>query len=113
VVLVAGEIGAGKTTWVRGACRALGVRQRVTSPTFVLVHRYRGRLAVVHLDLHRLAGIEAEEPGMIEDELDPAGVAFVEWPEHGAGALERPALRVALTHLGGDRRRIELDEPGG
>ena len=93
VVWVSGELGAGKTTFVRGALRALGVRGPVTSPTFTLAARYEGDVPVVHL----LAG-----------ELDPDAVAFVEWPERGRGALPPATVRVRLEHLGGDRRRIAV-----
>ena len=108
-VVVSGELGAGKTTFVRGACRALGVDGPVTSPTFTLGRRYAGRLPVAHLDLFRLDDPSAEDPALLADYLEPDGVAFVEWPERGAPGLERdPAVRVRLEHLGGDRRRVEL-----
>src|SRR5919206_5151672 len=83
VVLVSGDLGTGKTTFVRGACRALGVRVPVTSPTFTIARRYEdGRVPISHLDLFRLAeGLEEEEPELLDDELGPDRVAFVEWPE--------------------------------
>ena len=111
LVTVAGELGAGKTTFVRGACRALGVTGPVTSPTFTVGRRYQGRLPVAHLDLHRIGGLEAEEPGLLADYLDPAGVTFVEWGELAVPDLPEPALRVALAHAGGDLRRIAVREP--
>src|SRR3954465_9473792 len=80
VVLVSGELGAGKTTLIRGACRALGVTQPVTSPTFTIGHRHRGRLPFSPLDLYRLEGLEGEEPGLLDDYLTDDVVAFVEWP---------------------------------
>ena len=67
VVLVSGELGAGKTTFVRGAARALGVEEPVTSPTFTIGHVYAGRLPVSHLDLYRLGGLEGEAPGLLDD----------------------------------------------
>jgi tRNA threonylcarbamoyladenosine biosynthesis protein TsaE len=112
VVLVSGELGAGKTTFVRGAARALGVEVPVTSPTFTLARRYEdGRLPISHLDLFRLAGLDAEEPELLADELAADRVAFVEWPEQaGAGlAGARVAARVRLEHLGGDRRRVIIE----
>lgn len=110
VVLVCGEVGTGKTTLIRGACRALGIEGPVTSPTFTIGQRYRGgRLPVSHLDLYRLQSLEGEDPALLEDYLGPDAVAFVEWPGAGAARLDRPALRVRLEHAGGERRRIELD----
>jgi tRNA threonylcarbamoyladenosine biosynthesis protein TsaE len=110
VVLLSGELGTGKTTLVRGACRALGVPGPVTSPTFTIGQRYGGgRLPVSHLDLYRLQSLEGEDPALLEDYLRPEGVAFVEWPAAGAARLERPALEVRLDHAGEKRRRIEVD----
>jgi tRNA threonylcarbamoyladenosine biosynthesis protein TsaE len=109
VVLVRGELGAGKTTLVRGAARALGVQDPVTSPTFGIGHRYRGaELTVAHLDLYRLASLAHEDPGLLDDYLGPDRIAFVEWPEAGGAELAAAALRLTLTHAGGDRRRIEV-----
>ena len=113
VVLISGELGAGKTTFVRGACRALGVGVPVTSPTFTIARRYEdGRVPVSHLDLFRLGeGLEEEEPELLEEELVPDRVAFVEWPEVAGGdpAGVRVAARVRLEHRGGDRRRIVIE----
>ena len=88
--------GPGKTTLIRGACRALGVTEPVTSPTFTIGQRYGGgRLPVSHLDLYRLQSLEGEDPALLDDYLRPEGVAFVEWPAAGAGRLGRPALASA------------------
>jgi tRNA threonylcarbamoyladenosine biosynthesis protein TsaE len=108
VVLVSGELGAGKTTFVRGALRALGVTGPITSPTFVVGHLYDGPYA--HLDLYRLAGMDGEDPGLLEDYFAPEAIVFVEWPEHAQDAFppERVAHRVRLSHAGGDNRRIEI-----
>jgi tRNA threonylcarbamoyladenosine biosynthesis protein TsaE len=111
VVLVHGELGAGKTTFVRGAARALGVTDPVTSPTFSIAHRYRGTgVSVSHLDLYRLNGLCYEDPELLDDYLGAGRIAFVEWPEVGAGELPQARLRVTLTHAGADRRRIEVRE---
>src|SRR5450830_981671 len=91
VVTVAGELGAGKTTFVRGACRALGVEGPVTSPTFTIGHRYQGRVTVSHLDLYRYDGVSAAEWGDLEPYFADA-VVFVEWPEAGAGMLPSPRV---------------------
>ena len=111
VVLVSGELGTGKTTFVRGALRELGVEGPVTSPTFVVGHAYEGRDGpVAHLDLYRLAGMGDEDPGLLDPFFAPEAIAFVEWPEHAQGAWppDRVVHRVRLSHLGGDRRRIEV-----
>jgi len=109
VVLVAGELGAGKTTFVRGACRALGVTEPVTSPTFTVGHLYRGRLEVAHLDLYRIGSLEDEDPALLADYVTPERVAFLEWPEVAAPALGRVTARVRLSHAGGDRRHLEIE----
>jgi tRNA threonylcarbamoyladenosine biosynthesis protein TsaE len=112
VVLVSGELGAGKTTFVRGAARALGVGVPVTSPTFTIARRYEdGRVPVSHLDLYRLDGLDGEEPELLADELGPDRVAFVEWPEQAGRDLGdvHVAARVRLEHLGGDRRRVIIE----
>jgi tRNA threonylcarbamoyladenosine biosynthesis protein TsaE len=113
VVLLSGDLGAGKTTLVRGACRALGVTTPVTSPTFTIGQRYEGgRVPVSHLDLYRLQTLEGEDPALLDDYLRPDSVGFVEWPGAGSGRLRRPALEVRLTHEGEERRRIEVDREG-
>ncbi len=110
LVVVSGEVGAGKTTLIRGACRALGIQGPVTSPTFTIGQRYRGgRLPVSHLDLYRLQGLEGEDPALLDDYLSADGVAFVEWPAVGVERLGRPALEIRLQHTGGDSRRVEID----
>jgi tRNA threonylcarbamoyladenosine biosynthesis protein TsaE len=110
LVTVSGELGSGKTTFVRGACRALGVEGPVTSPTFTVGHRYRGRmLDVSHVDLYRFAGVSAAEWGDLEPYFDDA-VCFVEWPEAGVGVLPPARFAATLEHAGHDRRRIEIRE---
>jgi tRNA threonylcarbamoyladenosine biosynthesis protein TsaE len=113
VVLVRGELGAGKTTLVRGAAQALGVSDPVTSPTFSIGHRYRaGELTVSHLDLYRLEGLGSEDPELLADYLGPGRIAFVEWPKDGERELEGARMRITLSHGGGDRRHIEIEEAG-
>jgi tRNA threonylcarbamoyladenosine biosynthesis protein TsaE len=110
VVVVSGELGAGKTTLIRGACRALGVEGPVTSPTFTIGQRYVGSLPISHLDLYRLGGLEGEDPALLDDYLDAGSVAFLEWPAIAEPQLAgRRVLAVRLDHAGGDRRRIEID----
>jgi tRNA threonylcarbamoyladenosine biosynthesis protein TsaE len=108
VVLVSGELGSGKTTFVRGACRALGVTDPVTSPTFTIGTLYGGDPEVAHLDLHRLASLAGEDPALLEDYLTPDRIGFVEWPDVAEPLLDRVAARVRLEHLGGDRRRLTI-----
>jgi tRNA threonylcarbamoyladenosine biosynthesis protein TsaE len=107
VVTVSGELGSGKTTLVRGACRALGVESPVTSPTYTIGNRYTGRVPVSHLDLYRFQGFSAAEWGDLEPYFDDA-VAFVEWPEAAADALPQPRLAVTLSHASPDRRRVSV-----
>jgi tRNA threonylcarbamoyladenosine biosynthesis protein TsaE len=108
VVGVAGELGSGKTTFVRGACRALGVTTPVTSPTFTIGHRYEGRVPVAHLDLYRLAGLSDERWGDLEPYFDGT-IVFVEWPEHAGGFLPRLRATVTLAHLDPTHRSITID----
>jgi tRNA threonylcarbamoyladenosine biosynthesis protein TsaE len=111
VVLVEGELGAGKTTFIRGACRALGVVSQVTSPTFTIGQRYRGAVPVSHLDLYRVADLGAEDPDLLADYLRPDAIAFVEWPGGALAeiaALAHVAATVRLEHAGGEHRRVEI-----
>ena len=109
VVLLSGEMGSGKTTFVRGAARALGVEGPVTSPTFTIGRRYEdGRVPVAHVDLHRLVSLEDEDPALLADYLNADHVAFVEWPEIAGSTLDARA-RVRLEHAGGDERRVTVE----
>jgi tRNA threonylcarbamoyladenosine biosynthesis protein TsaE len=108
VVLVSGELGSGKTTFVRGACRALGVQGPVTSPTFTIGQVLGEAPEIAHLDLYRLGSLAGEDPALLDDYLTPERVGFVEWPAVAEPALERVAARVLLEHAGGDRRRVTL-----
>jgi tRNA threonylcarbamoyladenosine biosynthesis protein TsaE len=108
VVTVAGELGAGKTTFVRGAARALGIEGPVTSPTYVIGHRYTGEPDVSHLDLYRYEGMSDAEWGDLEDYFEEA-VVFVEWPEAGEGYLPPARVRVRLRHHGDGNRLIVLE----
>jgi tRNA threonylcarbamoyladenosine biosynthesis protein TsaE len=112
VVLVEGELGAGKTTLVRGACRALGVTGPVTSPTFSIGQRYPAPVPVSHIDLFRVLGLGGEEPDLLADYLAPDAIAFVEWPndeEDAIAGFAKVAARVSLEHSGGDSRTIRID----
>ena len=107
VVEVSGELGSGKTTFVRGAARVLGVTSPVTSPTFTIGHRYHGEIDVSHLDLFRFESFSTAEWGYLEPYFEDA-VVFVEWPEAGRSTLPEARVSVRLEHAGGDRRRIEV-----
>jgi tRNA threonylcarbamoyladenosine biosynthesis protein TsaE len=108
VVTVSGELGTGKTTFVRGACRALGIEVPVTSPTFTVGHRYRGNPDVSHLDLFRFQGFSPAEWGDLEPYFEDA-ICFVEWPEAAADALPPVRVSVRLSHVDPERRTIELE----
>lgn len=111
IVFVSGELGAGKTTFVRGAARGLGVTGPVTSPTFTIGQRYRARVTVAHLDLYRVPALAGEDPDLIADYLGPDTIAFVEWPQGGERSIAgfaQIAARVTLEHAGGDRRRVRI-----
>jgi tRNA threonylcarbamoyladenosine biosynthesis protein TsaE len=110
-------MGAGKTTFVRGAARTLGFAGPVTSPTFTIGRRYDldpgrddGLAAISHVDLHRLGGFADEDPALLDDYLTPDAVAFVEWPEiaEDEDLLPNVKARVRLEHAGGDARRITV-----
>ncbi len=109
VVTLSGDLGSGKTTFVRGACRALGVEGPVTSPTYTIGHRYKGRIDVSHLDLYRFDGVSPAEWGDLEPYFDGA-VCFVEWPEAGADVLPPLRLTVRLAHAGENTRTITVTE---
>ena len=125
VVLLSGDLGAGKTTFVRGAARALGVTTPVTSPTFAIGNRYLvsggggasdapGLAAVAHLDLYRLGDLRHEDPDLLADYIGPDTISFVEWPDAGEAAvaeLGRIRYRVTLEHLDVDTRRIVVAVP--
>jgi tRNA threonylcarbamoyladenosine biosynthesis protein TsaE len=111
VVLVSGDLGAGKTTFIRGASRALGVTAVVTSPTFTIGQRYPAPVPVSHLDLFRVGGLSDEEPELLADYIGPDTIAFVEWPpesDRDVAGFDRIAARVRIEHRGGDRRTIDV-----
>src|SRR3954447_24327770 len=108
VVTVSGELGSGKTTFVRGAARALGVTRAVTSPTFTIAHRYDGDPPVTHLDLYRMARLAPEEWGDLEPYFGDA-IAFVEWPEAGGGGLPPAGVAVRLPHVPPATRAVDVE----
>lgn len=111
-VVLSGEVGAGKTTFVRAAARALGVEDEVTSPTYQLARAYRGSragetLAVEHLDLYRLEGLDPYDALDLDEHLRPDAVAFVEWAEPALGLLDEPTV-IELAHETAATRRVRL-----
>jgi tRNA threonylcarbamoyladenosine biosynthesis protein TsaE len=109
VVTVSGELGSGKTTFVRGACRALGVIVPVTSPTFTVGHRYPAEpVDVSHLDLFRFQGFSAAEWGDLELYFQES-ICFVEWPEAATGALPPVRVKVRLSHVDAAHRLLALE----
>ncbi len=114
VVLLEGELGAGKTVMARGIVRGLGSADHVSSPTFVLVHEYRGRAPVAHADLFRIGGPADIEDLGLEEYLDGQFVVLVEWPER-AGAMEwgGRVWRVRLERRSGSERIVRVEEPAG
>jgi tRNA threonylcarbamoyladenosine biosynthesis protein TsaE len=115
VVLVEGDLGAGKTTFVRGAARALGVTVPVTSPTFTIGQRYRAPVPVAHVDLFRISDLGEEDPDLLAGYVEPDTITFVEWPSRGEpvlASLGRIAARVRIEHGGGDTRTITIERTG-
>jgi tRNA threonylcarbamoyladenosine biosynthesis protein TsaE len=108
VVAVAGDLGTGKTTFVRGAARALGIVGPVTSPTYTIGHRYEGSPDVSHLDLYRFTAVSQAEWGDLEPYFDDA-VVFVEWPEAAGAGLPPVRAAVRLEHLDEQSRRILIE----
>jgi tRNA threonylcarbamoyladenosine biosynthesis protein TsaE len=113
VVLLSGDLGAGKTAFVRGLAEGLGIDpDEVTSPTFTLVHEYRGgRLPLIHVDLYRLDRAELDEVGLDQD-LAATGVTAVEWSERLLRSIA-DSFAVRIIDAGGDTRRVEITPPGG
>jgi tRNA threonylcarbamoyladenosine biosynthesis protein TsaE len=114
VVTLRGELGSGKTTFAKGLARSLGVHseREVSSPTFVVIHEYEGRLPVFHLDWYRLARVGGADRRLAEECLAADGVTLIEWPERGADLLPPDRIDVRLRHAGGSTRSIEIRARG-
>ena len=115
VVVLSGEVGVGKTTFVRSAAQALGVEERVTSPTYQLARGYKGSIdghavTVNHLDLYRLEGLESRDVLELDDYLDSGAITFIEWADPALGLLEDPTI-VHLHHETPNTRGVELRGP--
>lgn len=110
VLALIGELGTGKTLFVGGLARGLGVDPAtyVSSPTFTIMHRYRGRLSLYHIDLYRIETSEAFDSLGLDEYLEGDGVAAIEWAEHGWGMLPKEMLTFRMRHTGSDTREIEI-----
>jgi len=113
LVALYGDLGAGKTCLVRGLAEAVGLMDRVTSPTFTLVHEYRGARTLYHLDLYRITAPQQVLDLGYEDLFDPKdGLCVVEWAERAEGMLPERRVDIRLTHENGDARLIEVENRG-
>ena len=112
LILLEGELGAGKTTLTKGIVNGLGAarEEEVTSPTFTLVHRYEGRTRVYHVDLYRVGDFHDLETLRLEDVFSEDAVIIVEWPDRLTLRTDWPILRIGLEHVAEDMRRIRLEE---
>ena len=108
VVLLQGDLGAGKTTFVQGVCHGLGVKEWANSPTFTLINEYTGRLRVHHCDFYRLEEPEELYTLALDDIVYGSGVTLIEWPEVALEWLPRDARRVRITRTGPLERRFEI-----
>jgi tRNA threonylcarbamoyladenosine biosynthesis protein TsaE len=115
IVVLSGEVGAGKSTFVRAAARSLGVMDRVTSPTYQLARGYEGhkdgrRVVVNHMDLYRLEEIEARDVLELDDYLEPDAVTFIEWADPALDAIENPSV-ISISHESPKTRSVSLEGP--
>jgi tRNA threonylcarbamoyladenosine biosynthesis protein TsaE len=115
VVVLRGEVGAGKTTFVRSAARPLGIRETVTSPTYQFARAYQGRaggrpVTVNHLDLYRLEGLDVRDALELDEYLEPGSVTFMEWAEPALDLLEEPSV-VEVQHRSPTTRRVRISGP--
>ena len=115
IVVFRGEVGAGKTTFVRTAARALSVREAVTSPTYQFARGYEGSAGgsaiwVNHLDLYRLEGLDVRDALELDEYLQPDSIAFIEWADPALGLLKDPSV-VELSHRSPETRRVRISGP--
>lgn len=113
LILLSGELGAGKTTLTKGIVTGLGAAREedVTSPTFTLVHKYQGRTRVYHVDLYRISGFHDLETLGLEDIFSEHAVVIVEWPDRLTLRTDWPVVRINLEHVSDDERRIRISSP--
>ena len=109
VIAYRGDLGAGKTAFTRGLAKGLGVKERVTSPTYTIVNEYLGgKMPLFHFDMYRLGSEDELFDIGWEDYLDRCGVCAVEWSENVWGAME-DAIIITITRLDEDTRKIEIE----
>ena len=114
VLALSGELGAGKTCFIQGVARGLGVEERyLVSPSFVIMRQYRGRLPFYHIDLYRLSSEEQIDGLGLEEFLEGEGVSAVEWAERAPRLFPPGTIWIKIEFLEGDRRRIEIEDGGG
>lgn len=113
LVLLSGDLGAGKTTLTKGIASGLGAAREdeVTSPTFTLVHKYGGGEPVYHVDLYRIGDFHDLETLGLEDVFAERAVVIVEWPDKLTLRTDWPVVRIRLEHVSEDTRRISIDDP--
>lgn len=111
VVACTGELGAGKTCFLQGLARGLGVTTDVTSPTFVLINQYRGRVPIYHLDAYRTGSLTELVDLGLEEILDGDGVTVIEWADKLASLLPARTIHVSISGLGDEPREIRIEEP--
>ncbi|MGD1210765.1 MAG: tRNA (adenosine(37)-N6)-threonylcarbamoyltransferase complex ATPase subunit type 1 TsaE [Candidatus Acidiferrales bacterium] len=113
LILLSGELGAGKTTLTKGIAAGLGAAEEdeVTSPTFTLVHKYDRGTRVYHVDLYRIGDLQDLETLGLEDVFAEQAVVIVEWPEKLTLRIDWPVVRIHLEHVAEDTRRISIDDP--
>ncbi len=111
VIALTGELGTGKTVFVKGVAEALRVAGNVTSPTFRLIHEYKGAIPLYHMDLYRIDSIQEMRDIGIEDYFFEDGICIVEWAEKLRELLPSDAIRVFIRHMGNSHREIEIERP--
>jgi len=112
VIALSGDLGAGKTCFVQGAAEALGVTERVTSPTFILVREHPGRIPVLHMDVYRLNNLQELTDLGYEEFLDPTRVVFIEWGDAIGPLLPTEFLEIAITVPSEEERSIDVHAHG-